>query len=583
MTAPGFTYRIEGIEGVTVDPAARRLLSPLGAWPIRKKTFDFLVFLIENRHRVVSKQELIHSLWNDAAVTDDVLVASVRELRKLFGDEAVSPRFIRTIPGFGYQWIGAVALAGPPAEPAVVPARRLPGPSRRAIGWTAASALMLSLGCWAYLLSGRERPPRLSSREVAWWNLAAVEDSGRVPGLAESDARAWLAGGARHEPGGVVFDGVAAAVEGTEGSHRLPQGAAPRSVAVWMQSDSTNGDDTHLFQYGSFTSHAVPHHFSVLQYADGRAGMDSVGGVRSRSRVDDGAWHLIAAVYEGGTTNVGRVYVDGWEEANGRMPVRPATLSSGRWKIGRALRPGGTPFRGRIRELRVFERALRPSEVFALFRCSSSQPDLVSPAGRFFYIPIVYDFPRIGPGEIRHGGLDLGGVQLATWPTPCAVSSLEGATLPEDIRISAEVLTPPGTQAGLYFRSRAAAPGDGIIGGRSAGYEVRQFSTGRIAVRCLNPGRVVAFMDSPDFDASRPHLLNVVAVGERLRVDLDGQAVRFDQGGQTVRDVSIPPLWKHIGDGQGTVGVQFSADEMRGKAGGQRVRSLSVARASSLE
>ena len=59
--------------------------------------------LAETPLEVVKKEDLIHAVWNDAFVTDDVLTRSISELRKAFEDDARQPEFIETIPKSGYR------------------------------------------------------------------------------------------------------------------------------------------------------------------------------------------------------------------------------------------------------------------------------------------------------------------------------------------------------------------------------------------------------------------------------------------------------------------------------------------------
>lgn len=75
---------------------------------LRSKTFQVLVYLIEHRGNVVSKNELIKDVWNDTAVVDDVLVQSITDIRRALGDSAHRPRFIKTIPKVGYRFVGEV-------------------------------------------------------------------------------------------------------------------------------------------------------------------------------------------------------------------------------------------------------------------------------------------------------------------------------------------------------------------------------------------------------------------------------------------------------------------------------------------
>ena len=69
---------------------------------LRPKTFAVLKCLIENRGRLVSKEELFATVWANLAVTDDVLVQSIGELRKALGDNGT--HLIRTIPRRGYRF-----------------------------------------------------------------------------------------------------------------------------------------------------------------------------------------------------------------------------------------------------------------------------------------------------------------------------------------------------------------------------------------------------------------------------------------------------------------------------------------------
>ena len=75
---------------------------------LRAKTAALLSYLIAHRNRVVGKDELFREVWNDRVVSDATLVQSIQELRKTLGDSARSPRFIRTYPRRGYQWVSDI-------------------------------------------------------------------------------------------------------------------------------------------------------------------------------------------------------------------------------------------------------------------------------------------------------------------------------------------------------------------------------------------------------------------------------------------------------------------------------------------
>jgi adenylate cyclase len=69
---------------------------------LRPKTFAVLRYLVENFGRLVSKDELFAAVWPGLAITDDVLVQSIGELRRALGQDGT--RLIRTVPRRGYRF-----------------------------------------------------------------------------------------------------------------------------------------------------------------------------------------------------------------------------------------------------------------------------------------------------------------------------------------------------------------------------------------------------------------------------------------------------------------------------------------------
>ena len=78
---------------------------------LAKRPFDVLLFLIENRERVVSREELLNRFWDGHEVYDDALRKCVGAIRTALGDLGKSPRFIETRRGSGFRFIGAVSEA----------------------------------------------------------------------------------------------------------------------------------------------------------------------------------------------------------------------------------------------------------------------------------------------------------------------------------------------------------------------------------------------------------------------------------------------------------------------------------------
>ncbi|HZL41599.1 MAG TPA: winged helix-turn-helix domain-containing tetratricopeptide repeat protein [Pseudolabrys sp.] len=110
-------------EGYLLDTGRRELKH--GAEPIalEPQVFDLLVFLIENRERVVSKDDLITSVWQGRVVSDSTLTSRINAARKAVGDSGEKQSLIRTIARKGIRFVGTlssepvVALAEPPRFP----------------------------------------------------------------------------------------------------------------------------------------------------------------------------------------------------------------------------------------------------------------------------------------------------------------------------------------------------------------------------------------------------------------------------------------------------------------------------------
>jgi len=91
-------YRLQDLEIDTV----RGCLSRRGQEQyLRQQAFQVLLYLLEQRQRLVTKEELVKGIWQDTAVTDNTLVQCIGEIRKALGDDPHQPRFIKTISRSG--------------------------------------------------------------------------------------------------------------------------------------------------------------------------------------------------------------------------------------------------------------------------------------------------------------------------------------------------------------------------------------------------------------------------------------------------------------------------------------------------
>lgn len=90
----------------TLEPDTRQLLLKGAEAHLSPKAFDLLLLLVANRARAVSKEELQQRLWPSTFVEETNLATLVAEIRRTLRDSATNPRFVRTIYGFGYRFVG---------------------------------------------------------------------------------------------------------------------------------------------------------------------------------------------------------------------------------------------------------------------------------------------------------------------------------------------------------------------------------------------------------------------------------------------------------------------------------------------
>lgn len=114
-----------------VFPSENRLRGPAGDRQLEPKVMNLLVYLASRPAVVVSRHELLDSVWTGTVVGDETLTRAISILRTQLGDTRSEPRYLRTVPKRGYQLIAAVGPLetgiGSVAEPNGRPVR-----SRRA-------------------------------------------------------------------------------------------------------------------------------------------------------------------------------------------------------------------------------------------------------------------------------------------------------------------------------------------------------------------------------------------------------------------------------------------------------------------
>jgi TolB-like protein len=118
----------------TLDTDRRELHRGSARVAVEPQVFDLLIYLVQNRERVVSKDDLIASVWGGRIVSDSTLASRINAARRAIGDSGHEQRLIRTAARRGLRFVGSVCTAPEEGEPAHVtgdvrePARPLPPP-----------------------------------------------------------------------------------------------------------------------------------------------------------------------------------------------------------------------------------------------------------------------------------------------------------------------------------------------------------------------------------------------------------------------------------------------------------------------
>lgn len=90
------------------------------------KLFSVLRYLVDNPGRLVTHDELLDALWPATYVQPQVLRTYMLELRKVLGDDAKHPRFIRTLPKRGFSFVATVTEQAGAAPLSLVSDPRIP-------------------------------------------------------------------------------------------------------------------------------------------------------------------------------------------------------------------------------------------------------------------------------------------------------------------------------------------------------------------------------------------------------------------------------------------------------------------------
>ena len=95
-------------EDCVLDTDRRELRRGSDVIPVTAQVFDLLDYLIRNRGRVVSKDDLISAIWNVRIVSEAAVTTRLNVARNAIGDTGQEQRLIKTLPRKGFRFVGTV-------------------------------------------------------------------------------------------------------------------------------------------------------------------------------------------------------------------------------------------------------------------------------------------------------------------------------------------------------------------------------------------------------------------------------------------------------------------------------------------
>ncbi|TMO84359.1 winged helix-turn-helix domain-containing protein [Pseudoalteromonas spongiae] len=93
-----------------VEPEKNKVSLPKAEFRLEPRVMSILCYLVEHQGEVLSKEQILASLWPNQSLEPELVTKAVFEIRKILNDNPKSPRLIETIPRKGYVFIGKINL-----------------------------------------------------------------------------------------------------------------------------------------------------------------------------------------------------------------------------------------------------------------------------------------------------------------------------------------------------------------------------------------------------------------------------------------------------------------------------------------
>jgi serine/threonine-protein kinase len=154
------SYRVGDL---TLDVAARLLIRDGGLVTLPPKTFELLVALVRQAPGVVSRRELMDSVWTDEIVNDEALTQRVMLLRRALGDRSKEPKYIASVPRWGYRIVAPVQALARAESTIAAAVEQAPAKIRRRFGVREAAVVAAAAAAVVALVASLPSARRLRS------------------------------------------------------------------------------------------------------------------------------------------------------------------------------------------------------------------------------------------------------------------------------------------------------------------------------------------------------------------------------------------------------------------------------------
>jgi DNA-binding winged helix-turn-helix (wHTH) protein len=180
-----------------LDRDTRELRRGAAAVPLSPKAFRLLEILVEYQPKAIDKAALQHLLWPNTFVVEKNLANLVADIREALGESAEHPRFVRTVPTFGYAFLDLTANVAAERAGSALP----PVPQFRVTGWAAGLRWVMGTRCRTRLRRRAvHRLPQRVPTARADQSVRFTRDA-RGPGQQERHAH-WQSPHRRTDPAG---------------------------------------------------------------------------------------------------------------------------------------------------------------------------------------------------------------------------------------------------------------------------------------------------------------------------------------------------------------------------------------------